>query len=222
MPGVVSGVSKLVHHLSHHKIPMAVASSSSTASYRLKTAHHSGLFSMFDAVVLGDDRRVQKAKPAPDIFLVAAACLGQKPEDCLVVEDAPLGVTAGRTAGMSVLMVPHPKMDKKEGREATIVVGDLTLFNPEQVGLPGYNYQPVSHLIFDMDGLLLNTQEIYSRVGGELLARHGKTSDQSLRMKVVGRRMEEAAELVVEHYGLPYTAEQYINIFQSKANEVGQ
>ena len=123
---------------------------------------------------------------------------------------------------MSVLMVPHPKMDRKESREATFVVSDLTMFNPSQVGLPGYNYLPASHLIFDMDGLLLNTQEIYSRVGGELLARHGKTSDQGLRMKVVGRRMEEAAELIVQHYGLPYTAQQYIDIFQDEANQVDQ
>ena len=139
-----------------------------------------------------------------------------------MVEDAPLGVRAGRTAGMSVLMVPHPKMDQKESREATFVVGDLTMFRPEVVGLPGYNYQPASHLIFDMDGLLLNTQQIYSRVGGELLAKHDKTSDQSLRMKVVGRRMEEAAVLIVEHYSLPYTPQQYINIFESQANQVGQ
>ena len=87
MPGVVSGVSKLVHHLSHHKIPMAVASSSSTASYRLKTAHHSGLFSMFDAVVLGDDQRVKNAKPAPDIFLIAAECLGESQPQPLLQPD---------------------------------------------------------------------------------------------------------------------------------------
>ena len=71
------GVSKFVHHLCRHKIPIAVASSSSTTSYKLKTEHHSGLFSMFDTVVLGDDQRVKNAKPAPDIFLTAADCLGE-------------------------------------------------------------------------------------------------------------------------------------------------
>ena len=71
------GVSKLVHHLARHKIPIAVASSSSSPSYQLKTQHHSGLFSLFDAVVLGDDQRVRNAKPAPDIFLTAADCLGE-------------------------------------------------------------------------------------------------------------------------------------------------
>ena len=73
----MTGVSKLVHHLARHKVPLAVASSSSTSSYRLKTAQHSGLFSLFDAVVLGDDHRVKNAKPAPDIFLTAANCLGE-------------------------------------------------------------------------------------------------------------------------------------------------
>ena len=64
------GVTKLVHHLAKHKIPIAVASSSSTSSFKLKTMKHSGLFSMFDAIVLGDDPRVLNAKPSPDIFQV--------------------------------------------------------------------------------------------------------------------------------------------------------
>ena len=73
------GVTKLVHHLSKSKIPIAVASSSSTSSFRLKTERHSGLFSFFDVVVLGDDERVKNAKPAPDIFLTAADSLGESP-----------------------------------------------------------------------------------------------------------------------------------------------
>ena len=76
------------------QIKMAVATSSSSHSFKLKTENHSGLFSLFDKMVkkkhlrqflfnnindisnislhqvLGDDPRVGKAKPAPDIFLV--------------------------------------------------------------------------------------------------------------------------------------------------------
>ena len=137
-----------------------------------------------------------------------------------MVEDAPLGVTAGISAGMSVLMVPHPKMEKKESKEATFVVSDLNQLSPLEVGLSDYGYQRATYVIFDMDGLLLNTQQTYSRVAGEVLATHGKTPDLSLRMKVMGRRAEEAAKMIVEHYGLPYSAEEYLGIFSSKANEV--
>jgi len=45
---------------------------------------------------------VQRPKPAPDLFLHAAASLEAKAEHCLVVEDSPTGVTAARAAGMAV------------------------------------------------------------------------------------------------------------------------
>ena len=146
------GVMKLVHHLSKHKVPMAVASSSSSSAFAMKTQNHAGLFSMFDAIVLGDDPRVTAAKPAPDIFLTAAQQLGAAGDSCLVVEDAPLGVAAGKAAGMQVLMVPHPKLDKEETKEATLVVSSLNHFNPRDLNLPAYSYTPVTHVIFDMDG----------------------------------------------------------------------
>ena len=57
------------------------------------------------------------------------------------MEDAPLGVSAGISAGMTVLMVPHPKMDKKESKEATFVVSDLHQFLSLEAGLPDYGYQ---------------------------------------------------------------------------------
>ena len=47
-----------------------------------------------------------KGKPAPDIFIAAAARLRVRPEHCLVLEDAPIGVQAAITAGMRVVMVP--------------------------------------------------------------------------------------------------------------------
>ena len=44
-------------------------------------------------------------KPAPDMFLLAAAKLGVAPEDCIVVEDSPPGVQAGLAAGMKTIGV---------------------------------------------------------------------------------------------------------------------
>lgn len=52
-------------------------------------------------LVAGDD--VARGKPSPEGYLLAAGRLNQPPARCLVVEDAPAGVTAGRAAGMRVL-----------------------------------------------------------------------------------------------------------------------
>ena len=222
------GVMKLVHHLSKNGVLIAVASSSSTSAFKIKTQNHAGLFSMFDAFVLGDDPRVKNAKPAPDIFLTAAEQLRQldssgncdEVEDSLVVEDAPLGVEAGRAAGMPVLMVPHPKLAEDETKAASKVVKTLTSFDPRDFGLPGYRYTRVDHIIFDMDGLLLNTQDMYSQVGQAMLAKHGKEPDYEFKMKVVGRAAPEAAKMIVEHYGLPYTPEDYLAAFEAQTAEL--
>jgi beta-phosphoglucomutase-like phosphatase (HAD superfamily) len=53
---------------------------------------------------------VAQGKPAPDIFLLAAAPLGVRPEECLGVEDAEAGVTAIKAAGMQALGVGDPKV----------------------------------------------------------------------------------------------------------------
>ncbi|WP_040975315.1 beta-phosphoglucomutase family hydrolase [Necropsobacter massiliensis] len=57
----------------------------------------------FSAVVTAED--VQKHKPAPDTFLRCAELIAVKPADCLVFEDADLGVQAGLAAGMDVFDV---------------------------------------------------------------------------------------------------------------------
>jgi sugar-phosphatase len=46
-----------------------------------------------------------RGKPYPDPYLAAARALGVSPEDCLVIEDAPAGIAAGRAAGATVWAV---------------------------------------------------------------------------------------------------------------------
>lgn len=58
---------------------------------------------IFSAVITGSD--VEKKKPAPDIFLAAAEKAGEKPSDCLVLEDAVSGVQAAKAAGMRAAAV---------------------------------------------------------------------------------------------------------------------
>jgi sugar-phosphatase len=58
--------------------------------------------------VLVDAAAVEEGKPSPVPYLLAAERLGAEPADCLVVEDAPSGVTAGLRAGMTVWGVNAP------------------------------------------------------------------------------------------------------------------
>jgi beta-phosphoglucomutase len=57
----------------------------------------------FDAVVGAAD--VARGKPHPDVFLKAAEKLGVAPADCIVFEDAPMGVEAARRAGMKTVVI---------------------------------------------------------------------------------------------------------------------
>jgi len=73
-------------------------------------------------VVTADD--VQRGKPDPEPFLLAARLLGVDPALCLVVEDAPAGLTAGRAAGMTTLAVTTTHT--AEQLDADHVVADLS------------------------------------------------------------------------------------------------
>ena len=50
--------------------------------------------------------QVERGKPAPDLFLLAASKLSVPPESCLVLEDAPAGIAAARAAGMYSIAIP--------------------------------------------------------------------------------------------------------------------
>ncbi len=85
---------------------LAAASSSKNANAMMQPMvlpSGTPLLNAFAANVCGRD--VEHGKPAPDIFLCAAAALGAAPEHCVVIEDAPAGITAARNAGMAALGV---------------------------------------------------------------------------------------------------------------------
>jgi pseudouridine-5'-monophosphatase len=138
------GAPELTQQLTALGIPHAVASSSSRRTFEIKTAAHAGWFAGFDTVVLGDDPEVHEGKPAPDIFLVAAQRMRARPEQCLVVEDSPAGIAAGRAAGMAVLAVPDPNMDPALFTSADHVIASLRDFDPEVWGMPAF--QAVANL----------------------------------------------------------------------------
>ncbi len=86
------------------RLPLALASSSPRRLI-LAVLDRFDLRPRFRVVVSGEE--VRNAKPAPDIFIRAAAELGAAPDTCAVIEDSLAGATAGRAAGMFVIAVPE-------------------------------------------------------------------------------------------------------------------
>ena len=82
----------------HKKIPMAVASSG-WRDHVVEGLERVGILDKFDAIVTADDPAVQHAKPAPDIFLVAAERMNVSPSKCVGFEDADFGMQALNAAG---------------------------------------------------------------------------------------------------------------------------
>jgi HAD superfamily hydrolase (TIGR01509 family) len=99
---VVAGLPALLERLADRRIAVALA----TSAPELNVAHtldEVGLKDAFPTVVRGD--QVGRGKPAPDVFLEASRQLDVPPEQCVVIEDAPMGIVAAQAAGMRVVAI---------------------------------------------------------------------------------------------------------------------
>ena len=82
---------------------------------------------VFDCIVFGQE--VSESKPSPQAYLLAAGKLEVAPDDCLVIEDSPLGIKAAKTAGMKCLAVAstHPRQELEEADKAVDSLDDVDL-----------------------------------------------------------------------------------------------
>ncbi len=96
----MNGLQALIERLREGAVPMALATSAPEANV-VHTLHELGLTGAFAVIVRGDE--VPRGKPAPDVFIEAARRLNVAPGDCLVFEDAPMGIEAAHAAGMAVV-----------------------------------------------------------------------------------------------------------------------
>jgi|UniRef100_UPI0035CC73BF HAD superfamily hydrolase (TIGR01509 family) len=83
-------------------LPRAIASSSSTA-WIARHLDHIGLRDAFGDKLFSGKEHVVRGKPAPDIYLHAAAALGVAIERCVIVEDSPVGATGAVASGAHVI-----------------------------------------------------------------------------------------------------------------------
>ena len=98
---LLPGVRSLLAGLADEQVPMALVSS----SYRvLVDAVLAGGVGPFAVTLAGDE--VERGKPAPDPYQLAASRLGVDVTRCVVLEDSPAGVASGEAAGCAVVAVP--------------------------------------------------------------------------------------------------------------------
>ncbi|MGH9110718.1 MAG: HAD family hydrolase [Acidimicrobiales bacterium] len=95
-----------------------------------------GLRHRFAAVITRDDvdDEAARTKPAPDLFLAAAARLGVDPAACVVLEDSPNGLAAGRAAGMVVVAVPGAMTRALDLSAADLVAASLADVDLDTLG----------------------------------------------------------------------------------------
>ena len=128
---VMPGAGELIGRLAARRMPKAVATNSRTAS-ALAKLDRAGLMAHFAAShVIGVDL-VARAKPAPDLFLEAAARLAVAPSNCVVFEDSETGVAVALAAGMRVVQVPD--IVPAQTADAHVVAGTL-LEGARRIGL---------------------------------------------------------------------------------------
>lgn len=99
-------IPRVLSQLQEARILCALATSAGRKR-TLESLHHLKLVESFQAVVVGDD--VHNAKPAPDIFLLAASKLAVEPQNAVVVEDSVAGAQAAIAAGMKCVGFASPE-----------------------------------------------------------------------------------------------------------------
>ncbi len=114
-------VPELMQYCKKQGMKIAIASSSPLTVIH-DMAHECALESYLDFMVSGEN--IAKNKPAPDIYLITAKKLGLRPEECIVVEDSPIGIAAAKTAGMFVIAKRH-NVIPLEQNEADFTVESL-------------------------------------------------------------------------------------------------
>lgn len=211
------------------KIRLALATSSHSKNYDIKTKDLNHLFNVFPErhKIVGDDARIPtgRGKPLPDIYLLALQTINEsldamqegerpiEPHECLVFEDSVPGVEAGRRAGMRVVWVPHPGLlDIYQGREEEVLAGQTgehkedDLDHAEGIPLAGSPGQVGE--IGDGWGELLASLEHFEYAKYGISFADSKHSSESGQPAVKGTTDKELEEMTAMADGKAHAAEE--------------
>ncbi|VDO51205.1 unnamed protein product [Haemonchus placei] len=171
------GAERLVRHLASKGVPMAICTGSCSRTFAQKAQRHRDWIDIIPIHVLsGDDENIKRGKPFPDPFLETMRRFPHIPTDpshVLVFEDAPNGVKAAYAAGMQCVMVPDQAF-LEDARLLCVdnVLSSLEDFKPEEFVMK--SPIKVTHLIFDVDGTLLDTEICYTSVNQAMLKKYDR------------------------------------------------
>ena len=93
----------------HGKVPMGIGTGS-TRDHATHILRNTGLDAFIPVLVSADD--VANHKPHPDTFLKVAELLGANPANCLVFEDTPIGIEAGKAGGMATVLATEGELQR--------------------------------------------------------------------------------------------------------------
>jgi len=101
---LLPGVWECITNANNHGLKLAIASSSSSAWIE-EHLDKRGLTKYFECIKTRDD--VRKVKPDPEIYRSAIKCLSVSPDQAVVIEDSPNGITAAKKAGLCCIVIPN-------------------------------------------------------------------------------------------------------------------
>lgn len=113
------GVTELLDFLEEHRIPKVVASSNQRHIIELLLEKNQ-LTNYFETIVSAEN--VKRAKPDPEIFLLAHEYLGTKKQETLVLEDSKNGILAAASAEIPVIMIPDLLAPSEDLQQKTLAV----------------------------------------------------------------------------------------------------
>ena len=125
----MDGAVQLIDGLVEAGMALAVGSSAPPANVEL-TLQRLNRKQAFSAIVTGND--VTQGKPDPRVFLLAAQRMGLEPFHCAVIEDAPVGIAAAVTAGMTAIALLGTAQAHRFP-QAHLVVNSLHQLSPERI-----------------------------------------------------------------------------------------
>ncbi|MEJ2249966.1 MAG: HAD family phosphatase [Candidatus Lokiarchaeota archaeon] len=133
LPGVIS----LIKSLKNHKFKLAVGSSGPKENVDL-LLDSLKIKDFFDIIVTAED--VKEGKPNPEVFLTVSKNIQIRPEKCIVIEDAPVGIEASKRAKMKTIALTSTH-NKLELKGADLILNSLENLNVENIKNLFQNFQ---------------------------------------------------------------------------------